>query len=118
MNFRAKIWTYNKDDGIAILGFLSEKEDQYVVIQNAEQYDEQDRKLGMDSHYLEINDQGLGVYNVIESVKADNNRIRIQLTPSAIKRTCLNFVEIEIDGEIEQIVEIFCKEMQLDVQLL
>lgn len=53
----------------------------YLLVQNAFEYTDEDRANGMDSHYVELNDQSLSNYGGIESVVLLRDRIYFEFTP-------------------------------------
>lgn len=53
----------------------------YLICQNAFEYDEEDRRAGMDSHYVELNDQSQSAYGGIECVVLWRDRVFFGFVP-------------------------------------
>ena len=52
----------------------------YVLLQLASEFDEQDRKTGMDGIYLEINDQAHSGYKVVNRIDVASKTVTIQFS--------------------------------------
>ena len=52
---------------------------EYLMIQDSLNYDEQDVELGMDTYYLEVNDQSKGGYGGIDRIELDRGKLKIGL---------------------------------------
>jgi hypothetical protein len=65
------------DDGIHMIAFHTNAPETYIIIQLCDAIDEQDKALGMDGVYLEINDQSHGGYNAIEQISCASDLIKI-----------------------------------------
>lgn len=64
-----------------------------VILQNSKEYDEQDRKLGMDKIHIQIEDQSRSLYGGIKQVSKNGEFISIELEDSA-------YDALNIDGDI------------------
>ena len=53
----------------------------YLICQNAFEYDDEDRCHGMDSHYVELNDQCQSAYGGVEQVVLWRDRIFFVFVP-------------------------------------
>lgn len=53
----------------------------YLICQNAFEYDEEDRRAGMDSHYVELNDQSQSAYGGVERVMLWRDRVFFAFVP-------------------------------------
>jgi hypothetical protein len=62
-----------------------EKIENYVILQRANTFDEQDIKLGMDSYYIEYNDQSNSGYGICEQISIDENLINIEFPAKSEK---------------------------------
>ena len=73
------------DDYMTIIGFSNHKDnpEQYVLIQQAHTFDEQDRELGMDKYHIQVDDQSRSLYGGMRSVTYKSNRIVIELDKRA-----------------------------------
>jgi len=68
----------------------------YFMIQYSED-DSQDRQLGIDTYYIEKNDQSMGGYGGIIELRLDKNRIQIDLSQKGTEH--LKEINIEIEFE-------------------
>lgn len=85
-----------EDDGSAsTVGFSDDEFDpkQYVILQQASEYDEQDKKMGMDKVHIEINSQAKSQYGGILFISIDGDQLIIGLDDDA--QSCLG-----IEGNI------------------
>lgn len=53
----------------------------YLICQNAFDYDEEDRRNGMDSHYVELNDQSQSAYGGVDHVVLWRDRVFFKFEP-------------------------------------
>ena len=58
----------------------------YLICQNAFEYDEADVRNGIDSHYVECNDQSRSAYGGIERVALGRDRVYFTFAPEAGER--------------------------------
>lgn len=56
----------------------------YVLLQLATEFDDQDRVTGMDGIYLEINDQARSGYKLVHRIEVDRNAVTIHFSPQQI----------------------------------
>ncbi len=63
-----------------VIGLVDDKSlvDDYLILQRAYAFDEQDRRLGMDNIHIERNDQGCSIYGGIESFELLPDKIRVR----------------------------------------
>jgi hypothetical protein len=102
MKFTAKeIFADYDENEILIIGFLGEATEQddqiYFMIQDSNEYDHQDKELGMDTYYIEKNDQSMSGYGGVKELRLSKNKIQIDLDQKGIER--LEETNIEIDFE-------------------
>lgn len=57
----------------------------YVILQLANEFDEQDRVANMDGIYLEINDHAYGAYKVVNRIEIFLNAVVIHFSPQRLK---------------------------------
>lgn len=57
----------------------------YLICQNAFEYDDQDRQSGMDTHYVELNDQSQSAYGGVVQVTLWRGRIFFEFEKSTSK---------------------------------
>ncbi|MFD0727099.1 Imm10 family immunity protein [Lysobacter brunescens] len=53
----------------------------YLICQNAFEYDEEDRRAGMDSNYVELNDQSQSAYGGVKRVVLWRDRVFFEFVP-------------------------------------
>lgn len=78
INFIANDIIYEvTEDNSYLVGFADDKNDpeEYVIIERAFEFDEQDIKLGMDSYYFEYSDQSNSGYGFCSKVVIRQNEI-------------------------------------------
>lgn len=65
------------EDNSYLIGFADDKNEpnEYVIIERALEFDEQDIKLGMDSYYFEYSDQSNSGYGLCSKVVLRQNEI-------------------------------------------
>lgn len=91
---------YDSND-VLVIGFsagFNEREDQrYFMIQDALEYDRQDIKLGMDTYYIELNNQAKGLYGGVSQMTLERDLITFELEPAAQDRLAETSVEIGLN---------------------
>jgi len=102
MKFKAKeVFADYDENNVLIIGFSGAENDLgesiYFMIQDSEEYDTQDQQLGMDTYYIEKNDQSIGGYGGIKELILDKNRIRIHLDKKGVENLKETKIEIEFD---------------------
>jgi len=105
MKFKAKeVFTDYDENNVLIIGFSGVTnelgEPIYFMIQDSEEYDMQDKQLGIDTYYIEKNDQSIGGYGGIKELTLDMNRIRIDLDKKGIENLKETKIEIEFDYDV------------------
>ncbi len=75
----ANFGTIDEVDEYRAIIFSDDKKELYFQIQDAYEYDTQDVQLGMDTYYIEINDQSHGCYGGISKIKLKDCSIEIEL---------------------------------------
>lgn len=97
MKFKAdQIFADYDENDVLIIGFSS-GDKKYFMIQHTDEYDDQDKELGMDTYYIEKNDQGFGMYGGIEKIALNRNEIVFELDEEAKEHLCEEFIEICFD---------------------
>jgi len=88
---------FNEDDGYTIIiGFTDDELEpsQFIIIQKAHEYDEQDIKLGMDKIHIQVEDQSRAKYGGISAFNLADNCLFIELDDEAKS-------SLKVDGNIE-----------------
>jgi hypothetical protein len=96
--FAANDVTYTYDDGVHVLGLVdsaNEPQD-YVILQRGTEFDEQDRKLGQDTYYVEVCADGVAGYGGVKSVSLRAGTLNIELEDSAKWRDDLSSIQIDV----------------------
>ena len=78
INFIANDIVYEvTEDNSFLIGFADDKNEpnEYVIVERALEFDEQDIKLGMDSYYFEYSDQSNSGYGLCSKVVLRQNGI-------------------------------------------
>ena len=78
INFVANDIVYEvTEDNSFLIGFADDKNEpnEYVIVERALEFDEQDIKLGMDSYYFEYSDQSNSGYDLCSKVVLHQNEI-------------------------------------------
>lgn len=78
INFIANDIVYEvTEDNSYLVGFADDKNEpkEYVIVERALEFDEQDIKLGMDSYYFEYSDQSNSGYGLCSKVVIRQNEI-------------------------------------------
>ena len=126
MEFKAeKIFADYDENGLLIVGFFGKfkNEEFNLIIQDAyDREDEQEIELGMDTFYLEINDQSRSGYGGIEQLELWKSLLRLKLNrigkenlkiKSEILDIQLNINEKEFTNLREKLIVIFEPEKEI-----
>lgn len=81
-------------DEYLMLAVRDDKSHDYFILQKSYEFDEQDRKLGMDTYYIEVNGQENSNYGGIRSVEISSNVVSVILTHEVSKLAKIEKVEI------------------------
>ncbi len=71
----------NQDDGYKMIAIADQEEniENYIILQRALHFDEQDVELGMDSYYFEYNDQSCSGYGICKEVILSADQLKFVL---------------------------------------
>ena len=85
-----------------LVGFADDKNEpkEYVIVERALEFDEQDIKLGMDSYYFEYSDQSNSGYGLCDKVILRQNEIVF-----SAKHKCMNDITTITVSYNENIIE-------------
>ena len=88
MKMQANYITYQSSDSIVMLGFADEEFDasQYVILQKEVMPSRQDRDLGMDRPYIEINSQACSGYGIVRTAQLKVSQLVIMLDVQSASR--------------------------------
>lgn len=80
---------------------------QYLMLQRACEFDEQDRTLGMDDVYIERDDQGWSAYGGLLRVEQHNDRAYMKLDDcTATKIGGVNEIEVRFNSDPAKLQEL------------
>jgi immunity protein 10 of polymorphic toxin system len=99
ISFHTNHVSVTREDWGELVFFGDESSEQYLMLQAADSYDDQDVSLGMDDIYIEICGQGWSWYGNIEVFKLRRDRVFVQLSPEAAN-------EMRDDGKVEATFEL------------
>lgn len=95
LNIKTIVITENTDEDYKMISFgdneIEENITNYVLIQRANNFDEQDKKLGMDNYYFEYNDQSNSGYGICEKITLDMNVLNFKF-PKSEKNKIINII--------------------------
>ena len=103
INFIANDIVYEvTEDNSFLIGFADDKNEpnEYVIVERALKFDEQDIKLGMDSYYFEYSDQSNSGYDLCSKVALHQNEIVF-----SIKHKCINDITSITVSYKENVIE-------------
>ena len=90
------------ENNVFIIGFFNSETNDYFMIQDCLNYDEQDIQLGMNSYYIELNDQSNGGYGGIKNFELTRRNLKIDLDELGIKHLKHNSILISFDCTHEE----------------
>lgn len=106
MDFKAdNLFADYDENDILIIAFSGKikNEDAYLIIQDAyDRNDEQEIELGMNTFYIEINDQSTSGYGGIKEIKLYKNLLSINLDKTGMANLNLENNKIEIELELDE----------------
>ena len=103
INFIANDIVYEvTEDNSFLIGFADDKNEpnEYVIVERALEFDEQDIKLGMDSYYFEYSDQSNSGYDLCSKVILHQNEIVF-----SIKQKCIDDITSITVSYKENVIE-------------
>lgn len=93
-----------------IIGFYAESDcPDYFMIQHSDHYTDADKKLGMNTFYIEKNDQSMGCYGGITQIVLDRSKIRIDLNEKSAERLGELNIEISFNCADDQFLKLESK---------
>lgn len=103
INFIANDIVYEvTEDNSFLIGFADDKNEpnEYVIVERALEFDEQDIKLGMDSYFFEYSDQSNSGYDLCSKVALHQNKIVF-----SIKHKCIDDITSITVSYKENVIE-------------
>ncbi|KHT26633.1 hypothetical protein RC98_13020 [Pectobacterium carotovorum subsp. carotovorum] len=108
VRFPAAYYDASSEEGILTVGFADNEDDpqHFLILQRAEEPDEQDEELGQDTYYVEIGNPSVAGYGGIDAVLVTTNKIIFTCSGTTSWRKEIETIEIEISpplGAIDSI---------------
>lgn len=98
---------FAQDDGyMVMIGFSDDEHEpsQFVLLQKAKEYDEQDKRLGMDKIHIQVEDESRALYGGIRLVSKEGEHLLIELEDAAASALQVNGnIEINLDPRHPQL---------------
>ncbi|UYA58774.1 Imm10 family immunity protein [Pectobacterium colocasium] len=97
--FPATYYDSSSEESVSTIGFADSADDpqHFLILQRAEEPDEQDEELGQDTYYVEIGNPNVAGYGGIDAVLVTTNNIIF--TCSSTTNWCQKIKTIEIGIE-------------------
>ncbi|GKW04058.1 Imm10 family immunity protein [Pectobacterium carotovorum] len=102
VRFPAAYYNASSEEGILTVGFADNEDDpqHFLILQRAEEPDEQDEELGQDTYYVEIGNPGVAGYGGIDAVLVTTNKIIFTCSGTTSWRKEIETIEIEISPQL------------------
>jgi hypothetical protein len=98
---------FAQDDGyMVMIGFADDEHEpsQFVLLQKAKEYDEQDKRLGMDKIHIQVEDESRALYGGIRLISKEGEHLLIELEDAAASALRVNGnIEINLDPHHPQL---------------
>ncbi|MFJ5509862.1 Imm10 family immunity protein [Pectobacterium jejuense] len=96
VKFPATYYDSSSEEAVLTVGFANSANDpqSFLILQRAEEPDEQDEELGQDTYYVEIGDPGMAGYGGIDDVSITEEKIIF--TYSGTTNWCKRIKTLEI----------------------
>jgi hypothetical protein len=101
MRFKASCVTWQHEPDAATLGFADDEIDtkEYLLLERTLKPDKQERELGMDRLYIELNSQKRSAYGSVEEVRFERSSLVFRLDmATASKVSNGEAIEVEVDN--------------------
>lgn len=121
----ANIVSFDEDEAMAVLAFSADEGQSpaYLMLQYPLDTTEQEEHLGLDGLYIERNDQALGCYRGVESIRRIGDRIEIGLNAQGRRRLQVERVVVvpvhwspTIDQGLARLAELACGEFVVQLR--
>lgn len=108
IKFSAKYYDSSSEDDVLTVGFSDSEDDpqHFLILQRAEESDEQDEELGQDTYYVEIGDPGMAGYGGIDDVLIATDKLVFKCSNSTKWCKTIETIEIEITPQLGSIDDI------------
>jgi hypothetical protein len=111
LSFQANTVSVDYDENdVLIVGFADLQDDgetnHYFMIQHTDEYDKQDAELGMDTYYIERDDQGYSTYGGIRQIRLSPSQVTVELDEVGSKQLEVPQVVIGLNLQEEEYVHL------------
>ena len=122
IQFAAKYYDSSSEDDVLTVGFVDSEDDptHFLILQRAEDVEEQDVELGQDTYYVEIGEPGLAGYGGIDAVSIAADKLIFTFSSTTKWWKPIESIEVEISphlGSIDDIEESL-REIFIDTQTI
>ncbi|MBN3082142.1 hypothetical protein H4F49_16025 [Pectobacterium polaris] len=108
VKFPATYYHSSSEEGVLTVGFADSENDpqSFLILQRAEEPDEQDEELGQDTYYVEIGDPGMAGYGGIDDVSITESKIIFTYSDTTGWCKTIKTLEIGISPQLAAIDDI------------
>jgi hypothetical protein len=102
INAKVVSYTFNEDENYRMIAIGDDPDDpdNYIILQTSIVPDEQDKELGIDGYYIELNGQEQSGYNLCQKVYWESNRLVFEFDIESCSTWEFNSVTIDLSGSI------------------
>lgn len=102
INAKVVSYVFNEDENYRMIAIGDDSDDpaNYIILQTSIVPDEQDKDLGIDGYYIELNGQEQSGYNLCKKVYWDSNRLVFEFDIESCSDWDFNSVIIDLSGSI------------------
>ncbi len=123
MNFLAECVTTQTEEDFWMVGFADHEFEttQYLILQRAFEFDEQDVEQDMNTYYFEIGDQACSSYGGIKEFKLYSSMVQIKLeaqTAASLKIEKVLEIKFDLEQHAWNALKIFLENIFLDTNVL
>ncbi|MBN3261556.1 Imm10 family immunity protein [Pectobacterium brasiliense] len=108
VKFSAADYDSSTEEAVLTVGFADNEDDpqHFLILQRAEEPDEQDKALAQDTYYVEIGNPDIAGYGGIDDVLVVKNKIIFTCSSTINWCKMIKTIEIEIAPELGSVDEI------------
>ncbi|KML70782.1 Imm10 family immunity protein [Pectobacterium peruviense] len=108
VKFSAAYYDSSTEEAVLTVGFADNEDNpqHFLILQRAEEPDEQDEALDQDTYYVEIGNPGMAGYSGIDDVVIATNKIIFTCSGTTNWCKTIKTIEIEIAPELGSVDEI------------
>ncbi|MDF9619097.1 Imm10 family immunity protein [Pseudomonas entomophila] len=100
--FAATYFDASSEDEVITVGFADSHDEpsEFIILQRADEVDEQDEDLEQDTYYVEMGEPGVAGYGGIEKVEVFSEKIILSFLKTCDWVKPLNAVQIDISNSV------------------